>query len=123
MRVTENPETGVFVRTSNASVFFVQPDRGGGAVVTGAVSHARIHVFSGTGFGSYWGSIPPRVMTETGWEADIAQCDTALEKPFMITTPTTMKPIPIMAAESSFWPWISQATAATNTTPKPAQIA
>lgn len=45
MRVTENPETGVFVRTSNASGFFVQPDRGGGAVVTGAVSHARIHVF------------------------------------------------------------------------------
>ncbi len=57
------------------------------------------------------------------WEADIAQCDTALEKPFMITTPTTMKPMPIMAAESSFWPWISHATAATNTTPKPAQIA
>lgn len=62
-------------------------------------------------------------MTDWGWEADIAQCDTALEKPFMITTPTTMKPMPIMAAESSFWPWISHATAATNTTPKPAQIA
>lgn len=46
MRVTENPETGVFVRTSNASGFFVQPDRGGGAVVTGAVSHARIHVIA-----------------------------------------------------------------------------
>lgn len=49
MRVTENPETGVFVRTSNASGFFVQPDRGGGAVVTGAVSHARIHVISDRG--------------------------------------------------------------------------
>ena len=47
MRVTENPETGVFERTSNASGFFVQPDRGGGAVVTGAVSHARIHVIFG----------------------------------------------------------------------------
>lgn len=46
MRVTENPEIGVFVRTSNASWFFVQPDRGGGAVVTGAVNHARIHVFA-----------------------------------------------------------------------------
>jgi len=46
MRVTENPETGVFVRTSNALGFFVQPDRGGGAVVTGAVSHARIHVIA-----------------------------------------------------------------------------
>ena len=49
MRVTENPETGVFVRTSNASGFFVQPDRGGGAVVSVPVSHARNHVISG-----YW---------------------------------------------------------------------
>ena len=48
MRVTENPEIGVFVRTSNASGFFVQPDRGGGAVVTGAVSQARIHVIADT---------------------------------------------------------------------------
>ena len=48
MRVTENPEMGVFVRISNPSGFFVQPDRGGGAVVTGAVSHARIHVIAVT---------------------------------------------------------------------------
>jgi|JI10StandDraft_1071094.scaffolds.fasta_scaffold138339_6 hypothetical protein len=44
MRMTENPKIRVFVRTSNPSGFFVQPDRGGGAVVTGAVSHARNHV-------------------------------------------------------------------------------
>ena len=46
MRVTGNPEIGVFVRISNPSGFFVQPDRGGGAVVTGQASHARNHVFS-----------------------------------------------------------------------------
>ena len=46
MRVTENPEIEVFVRISNPSGFFVRPDRGGGAVVTGAVSHARIHVIA-----------------------------------------------------------------------------
>jgi hypothetical protein len=45
MRVTGNPEIGVFVRISNPSGFFVQPDRGGGAVVTGQASHARNHVF------------------------------------------------------------------------------
>jgi len=44
VRVTENPEIGVFVRTSNASGFFVQPDRSGGVVATGAVSHARVQV-------------------------------------------------------------------------------
>ena len=44
MRVTGNPEIGVFVRISNPSGFFVQPDRGGGAVVSVPVSHARIHV-------------------------------------------------------------------------------
>ena len=46
MRMTENPEIGVFVRTSNASGFFVQPDRGGGAVVSVPLSHARNHVIS-----------------------------------------------------------------------------
>jgi len=45
MRVTGNPEIGVFVRISNPSGFFVQPDRGGGAVVTGQASHARNHVY------------------------------------------------------------------------------
>lgn len=46
MRVTGNPEIGVFVRISNPSGFFVQPDRGGGAVVSVPVSHARIHVIA-----------------------------------------------------------------------------
>lgn len=46
MRVTGNPEIGVFVRISNPSGFFVQPDRGGGAVVTGQASHARNHVIA-----------------------------------------------------------------------------
>jgi len=44
VRVTENPEIGFFVRTSNPSGFFVQPDRGGGVVATGRASHTRIHV-------------------------------------------------------------------------------
>jgi hypothetical protein len=44
-RGTENPEIGVFVRIPNPSGFFVQPDRGGGAVVSVPVSHARNHVF------------------------------------------------------------------------------
>lgn len=48
-RGTENPEIGVFVRIPNPSGFFVQPDRGGGAVVSVPVSHARNHVISG-----YW---------------------------------------------------------------------
>ncbi len=47
MRVTGNPEIGVFVRISNPSGFFVQPDRGGGAVVTGQASHARNHLIVG----------------------------------------------------------------------------
>jgi len=50
MRVTENPEIEVFVRISNPSGFFVRPDRGGGAVVTGAVSHARNHAISDRGY-------------------------------------------------------------------------
>ncbi|MBB4050346.1 starvation-inducible outer membrane lipoprotein [Sphingomonas zeae] len=45
MRMTENPEIGVFVHIPNPAGFFVQPDRGGGAVVSVPVSHARIHVF------------------------------------------------------------------------------
>lgn len=44
--MTENPEIVVFVRTSNASGFFVQPDHGGGEVATGKASHARNHVVS-----------------------------------------------------------------------------
>jgi|TARA_Y100000815_G_scaffold164757_1_gene149476 hypothetical protein len=44
MRMTENPEIGVFVHILNPAGFFVQPDRGGGAVVSVPVSHARIHV-------------------------------------------------------------------------------
>lgn len=43
--MTENPEIGVFVHIPNPAGFFVQPDRGGGAVVSVPVSHARIHVF------------------------------------------------------------------------------
>jgi len=46
--MTENPEIGVFVHIPNPSGFFVQPDRGGGAVVSVPVSHARIHVFAVT---------------------------------------------------------------------------
>ncbi|PNU02062.1 hypothetical protein [Novosphingobium guangzhouense] len=42
--MTENPEIGVFVHIPNPAGFFVQPDRGGGAVVSVPVSHARIHV-------------------------------------------------------------------------------
>ena len=42
--MTENPEIGVFVHILNPAGFFVQPDRGGGAVVSVPVSHARIHV-------------------------------------------------------------------------------
>ena len=49
MRVTGNPEIGVFVRIFNPSGFFVQPDRGGGVVATGKASHARIHVISDRG--------------------------------------------------------------------------
>ncbi|WP_176400167.1 hypothetical protein [Sphingobium sp. Z007] len=44
--MTENPEIGVFVHILNPAGFFVQPDRGGGAVVSVPVSHARIHVFA-----------------------------------------------------------------------------
>ena len=33
--MTENPEIGVFVHIPNPAGFFVQPDRGGGAVVLG----------------------------------------------------------------------------------------
>ncbi|WP_059153724.1 hypothetical protein [Novosphingobium barchaimii] len=43
--MTENPEIGVFVHIPNPAGFFVQPDRGGGVVVSVPVSHARIHVF------------------------------------------------------------------------------
>ena len=46
MRMTENPEIGVFVHIPNPAGFFVQPDRGGGAVVSVPVSHARVHVVS-----------------------------------------------------------------------------
>jgi len=46
MRMTENPEIGVFVHIPNPAGFFVQPDRGGGAVVSVPVSHARIHVIA-----------------------------------------------------------------------------
>ena len=42
--MTKNPEIGVFVHILNPAGFFVQPDRGGGAVVTGQASHARNHV-------------------------------------------------------------------------------
>ncbi len=43
--MTENPEIGVFVHIPNPAGFFVQPVRGGGAVVSVPVSHARILVF------------------------------------------------------------------------------
>jgi len=46
MRMTKNPEIGVFVHILNPAGFFVQPDRGGGAVVSVPVSHARIHVIA-----------------------------------------------------------------------------
>lgn len=59
MRMTENPEIGVFVHIPNPAGFFVQPDRGGGAVVSVPVSHARIHVFSDTLGWSYQGDIYP----------------------------------------------------------------
>jgi len=46
MRMTENPEIGVFVHIPNPAGFFVQPDREGGAVVSVPVSHARNHVIA-----------------------------------------------------------------------------
>lgn len=48
--MTENPEIGVFVHIPNPAGFFVQPDRGGGAVVSVPVSHARIHVIVVSGW-------------------------------------------------------------------------
>ena len=63
--MTENPEIGVFVHIPNPAGFFVQPDRGGGAVVSVPVSHARIHVI-------YVSLVIVRVQMPSEYRADVS---------------------------------------------------